>query len=1454
MLQNGRCENSSHSQLGPDIHRLRRHQPCPNVHSEKPLVENKKSRNVKDDSVSRSSSCDSVTFGIMVKPRASLCHLRDAACVPPSQNSASCVCQYHPEGTMMSQGHDAHSHQPYHHLGHNYYQPRNPHHHLSQQQQRRFCIRTTTAAATGASDGSTISAINPIGMPAMHSVVSVRETHHIAQAQQEKNAKLRDAFGISEYFVEGTSFDQDRKAKEDLAKSEALQKELAEKEKVKEVERVNRKRYALVRTPSPEKQGSGSETTSRNGKRAALASHDRVDRGDNDGARERTDDDEGNISGKVVPRASRNKEEKKKKKKKARDMSSSPNRKKDKKKKSKKNKKDRTKKKHSKKFQRNDDSDSTDTDSDSNSMASDALSSSERGSSSKRKKKSTKKKDKKKKSSKKKKAKSRSSFHVKSPMTENKSLMEEPPGREDVHDEGNHQGDSCVSEEVLHAKNKNLNDRNRHIIVDNSRDHYITHSQSRGPRSYNRDDDSNLGYAFSGRSSNIRGGFQRPHHDHGIMQKGDENRERRSRSRHRRWERSIDRERKHKSRSRSESRRSRQHKNRGSPTTERSLRRSSDRKRRDYTPQRTDKTDRRHRESDHHEPNDAGRVPSEFERQSDRGKHQRQRERDAERNRDRGQERERNPNRTRDHDADRFRERSSRSVDKQQEHAASNVWLRSNDPSKKTHVKSSPQEPQRMDKSSSTGSKKRNKSPELKQDSTEKTRKRPEHTKTMSPSALAPPQRSASGIPDASLIAEKQLSSDDSASDLSYSPARRDPDRYHDILHQTSAENIGNPEVNKMNGEEQTTSFGSAVIDNGRANGSASATKTYSNEETKPREDDPETKRSDSESRSPRKRPSRSRSRSIAPSAKSRGESSSTPLNKQQFKQHISSSETKKTQAAAAPEGNSNSVSKKSNNKLTSVSASSSTSKLRHSLRRDVSRSPEIKKRRSDRDAISSKAEIPSFKVGPRASRSDRSDRKFNNKRENEHETKLYKRVSSSPERRRTETLSITGEGDSKKFKQKKTTIFAIGSLSSAQSHGTSTTVVQQPVVKLHSPETSHSSAESDNTDHGRDERDEGGDNLDAFLPRYDDKREQEKDLSLLKALKNDLAAKAKQSLEKKKNVSESMGASGAIIGVMGLVGKSSDVSSALLVESRVGESRERDLQLLHTKQQPLDPTSSNTLPDSASAVSETLPMPSSTTMSASTALDATSNNTNNATIKKEIHEIISTVGACAVADDSEANTKKTTILQAVDNILKEKISGKPNKTHKERTTTRSSRSRSHSRSRSRSQNSSSSDTCSSRSQSRSSSSHSRSSSGRGSSRSRSRSSSPSTRSSVARSRTGSRSPSIPRRAGSPSFLDRRRITRPSIYRTRSRERHASASRKRRSKKSRSRSSSDSSSCSSRSSRSHRSQSINAKHRRQPQRRNERSRSRQYRPRSGAAHSSSKSSRREHPQRFEGHR
>lgn len=73
--------------------------------------------------------------------------------------------------------------------------------------------------------------------------IMVRETHQLAEAQQEKNAKLREAFGISEYFVEGSSLDPQRHAKEAAARAAAA----AEQKKQPSAQA----RYTLVRTPSP---------------------------------------------------------------------------------------------------------------------------------------------------------------------------------------------------------------------------------------------------------------------------------------------------------------------------------------------------------------------------------------------------------------------------------------------------------------------------------------------------------------------------------------------------------------------------------------------------------------------------------------------------------------------------------------------------------------------------------------------------------------------------------------------------------------------------------------------------------------------------------------------------------------------------------------------------------------------------------------------------------------------------------------------------------------------------------------------------------------------------------------------------------------------------------------------------------------------------------------------------
>ncbi|XP_061196464.1 serine/arginine repetitive matrix protein 2-like [Saccostrea echinata] len=49
-----------------------------------------------------------------------------------------------------------------------------------------------------------------------------KESHQIAQATAEKNARIKEAFGIGENYVDGSSFDPNRKAKEEQAKAVAL--------------------------------------------------------------------------------------------------------------------------------------------------------------------------------------------------------------------------------------------------------------------------------------------------------------------------------------------------------------------------------------------------------------------------------------------------------------------------------------------------------------------------------------------------------------------------------------------------------------------------------------------------------------------------------------------------------------------------------------------------------------------------------------------------------------------------------------------------------------------------------------------------------------------------------------------------------------------------------------------------------------------------------------------------------------------------------------------------------------------------------------------------------------------------------------------------------------------------------------------------------------------------------
>lgn len=55
-------------------------------------------------------------------------------------------------------------------------------------------------------------------------VFRAKATHQIAEASRERNEQLKAAFGLSEFFKDGSSMDPQRKAKEEAAKALAQKK------------------------------------------------------------------------------------------------------------------------------------------------------------------------------------------------------------------------------------------------------------------------------------------------------------------------------------------------------------------------------------------------------------------------------------------------------------------------------------------------------------------------------------------------------------------------------------------------------------------------------------------------------------------------------------------------------------------------------------------------------------------------------------------------------------------------------------------------------------------------------------------------------------------------------------------------------------------------------------------------------------------------------------------------------------------------------------------------------------------------------------------------------------------------------------------------------------------------------------------------------------------------------
>ncbi|XP_003726265.1 serine/arginine repetitive matrix protein 2 isoform X1 [Strongylocentrotus purpuratus] len=80
-------------------------------------------------------------------------------------------------------------------------------------------------------------------------------THEIAEAKEKQNAKLREAFGIKDGYVDGSSFDPERRAKEAEAKAMA------------------EKKYEILRDPSPSPSPPPKKKKKKSGHRSRSESH-----------------------------------------------------------------------------------------------------------------------------------------------------------------------------------------------------------------------------------------------------------------------------------------------------------------------------------------------------------------------------------------------------------------------------------------------------------------------------------------------------------------------------------------------------------------------------------------------------------------------------------------------------------------------------------------------------------------------------------------------------------------------------------------------------------------------------------------------------------------------------------------------------------------------------------------------------------------------------------------------------------------------------------------------------------------------------------------------------------------------------------------------------------------------------------------------------------------------------
>ena len=109
----------------------------------------------------------------------------------------------------------------------------------------------------------------------------LKETHQIAEAMKEKNNKLKDAFGISKHFIEGSSFDINRKEMEEAAREDEKKKKQEETEEPRREKAEKSKKKKRASSSSSESEDSEEEERRRKKKskrKSRSASRSKRDR------------------------------------------------------------------------------------------------------------------------------------------------------------------------------------------------------------------------------------------------------------------------------------------------------------------------------------------------------------------------------------------------------------------------------------------------------------------------------------------------------------------------------------------------------------------------------------------------------------------------------------------------------------------------------------------------------------------------------------------------------------------------------------------------------------------------------------------------------------------------------------------------------------------------------------------------------------------------------------------------------------------------------------------------------------------------------------------------------------------------------------------------------------------------------------------------------------------------